>query len=149
MLAGLSARSVCRSSGEEAVFFDRHRQAVCFAIEHLSRCGHKGVTTAQIRAVIARAYYFVDHERLAHFCDVLKSGVPADESDHVALALRDFLMRSHSAGLGESAQRLRYSKTQWALRQFLDGRAPKRLCGSEVELFPLPTETVTAPAKSA
>lgn len=149
MLAGRSAHSVCRSSGEEAVQYDRHRLAISFAIEHLGSCGHKGITTAQIRAVIARAYYFVDHKRLAHFCDVLKSGVPADESDYVVLALRDFLMRSHTAGLGESAQRLRYSKTQWALRQFLDGRTPKRLFGSELELFPLPAESVTAPAKSA
>lgn len=143
--AGLSARSVRRSPREEAEKYDRYREAIDFAVENLGRSGRcRGLATAYVRAVVARAYYYADRPRLAHFCAVLRGGIPADKTDHVVLALRDFLMRSENAGSGKSIEHLRYSKTQWALRQFLDGRVPKKLLGSDVDLFPLPMTTSQA-----
>lgn len=140
MLAG-GAKPARMTPGEEAEHFRRHRQAVEFATEHLPACPHKGVATAQIRAVIARAFYSADHGRLVHFCDVLRSGVPTDDGDRVILALRDYLIRTDAAGKGDSAQRLRYGKTEWVLSVLLSGETPKRLCHSTCELFPLPEES--------
>jgi hypothetical protein len=141
LLAGLSSRRPRLTADEEAQLFRRHREAIDFALEHLSTCLSRGVATCQTRAVIARAYYSADRGRLVHFCDVLRSGVPADETDHGILALRDFLLGTAGAGRGKSAERLRYAKTEWALDAFLEGKVPKRLCGSDAELFPLPEET--------
>jgi hypothetical protein len=142
LLAGQSARATTLTPGAEAEKLSQHREAIYFAVEHLERGSLPGLCTAQVRAVVARAYYSVDHSQLRHFCNVLKSGIPAGDRDHVILALRDFLSRSHAAGFGDSAQRVRYAKTEWALRAYLDGRCIKRLCASDTELFPLPVDEI-------
>jgi hypothetical protein len=49
-------------------------------------------------------------------------------------------------GKGESVRRMRYSKVQWALSAFLQGKTPQRLCGATTELFPLPEETAKTTA---
>jgi hypothetical protein len=55
--------------------------------------------------------------------------------------LWQFLVRTQEAGQGESARRLRYAKTEWALSAFLQGKVPQRLLSADRELFPLPDET--------
>lgn len=140
MLAGMTSQSSRMTPGEEGERFSCHRQALEFAVEHFGHAPARGLATAQIRAVIGRAYYSVDHNRLAHFCDVLRSGMSTDEVDHVVIILRDFLIDSYRSGRGEAARRLRYAKTEYALHAFLEERTPKRLCGSDLELFPLPEE---------
>jgi hypothetical protein len=140
MLAGLTHHLTRRSPGDEAEMLTRHRSAVEFAVEHCRTAPAKGIATSHIRAVIARAHYSADHAQLAHFCDVLRTGLPAEENDRVILVLRDFLIQTHPSSHSEAGRRLRYAKTQWALVAFLDGRQPKRLCGSNEELFPLPDE---------
>jgi len=82
MLAGPSSHVTQWTAGEEAEQYSRHREAIQFAVEHLPTVAHRGLATAQVRAVIARAYYSADHSRLIHFCDVLRSGVPDGEADH-------------------------------------------------------------------
>ena len=129
--------------GEEAEQLTEHREAIEFAMTHLGSAVHRGLVTAQSRAVVARAYYSADLSRLAHFCDVLRSGMPSDEGDAIILSLRDFLIQTHAAK-NEAARRVRYAKTEWALAAFLAGRVPKRLIGSEAELFPLPGEVRNA-----
>lgn len=149
MLAGVTCRPWRLTASEEADLFSIHREAVEFTVEQLGACPHKGLAMRPTRAVVARAYYAADHGRLAHFCDVLGSGLPADETDVGVLTLRDFLMGLATAGRGLSVQRLRYAKTQWALDAFLDGRIPKRLCGSDAELFLLPEESATDGSRPA
>jgi hypothetical protein len=41
--------------GEEANWMTKHASAVNFAIEHLGACRYRGVATATIRGIIARA----------------------------------------------------------------------------------------------
>lgn len=145
MLAGRSARSRRRSPGEEADQLRRHRGAVDFAMRHLSS-GPKGVANATVRAVVARACYSADSDRLVHFCDVMRSGMPISDDDGPLMMLWQFLVRTGNAGHSESLLRLRYAKTQWALDAFLAGKLPKRLCSSDQELFPLPEEVGYAAA---
>lgn len=140
MLAGLSGRPKRQTPGEEAEQLSRHRSALDFAMEHFGRAPARGVATSETRAVIARAFYAGDHFRLIHFCDVLRSGLSTDESDHIVVALRNFLIQPRRAEKGDAFRRVRYGKTEWALASFLDDRTPKRLCGSDFELFPLPEE---------
>ena len=140
MLSGWASRSKRQTPGEEAEHLARHRSALDFALEHFARAPARGVATSEVRAAIARAFYSGDHARLIHFCDVLRSGLSTGESDHIIVALRDFLVQPRRADKGEASRRVRYAKTEWALASFLDGRLPKRLCVSECELFPLPEE---------
>jgi hypothetical protein len=149
MVGAPAFRAARLAPSEEAALLSRHREAIDFTLEHLGTCATKGVATAPALAVIARAYYSADRGRLAHFCDVLRSGVPADETDHGILALRDFLLGTGGEGNGKGVKRIRYAKTEWALDAFLDGRVPKRLLGSDVELFPLPEETKRTESQAA
>lgn len=143
MLAGRGSRPGCFTPSEEIDQYRRHRDAVDFAVKHLGGSTIRGLATATVRAVIARAYYSADHDRLARFCDVLKTGLPVDPEDQVAVLLNQFLLRS-DGGRNESARRLKYAKTQWALLTFLQGRTSKRLCGADSELFALPEQAVAS-----
>lgn len=140
ILAGQTSKVIRVTPGKEAEHYAKHREAIDFAVKHLSACRVSGVGTAQVRAVIARAYYSADHGRLAHFCDVMKSGMAADDGDHCIIMLWNFLVRTRDAGRGQSVRRLRYAKTEWALSRFLQGRQVARLGSSDTELFPLPEE---------
>jgi hypothetical protein len=142
MLAGLSSPSLRLTPGEEGEHFRRHRNAIAFSIAYAGAGGIRGVLSSQVRAVIARAYYTADEHQLAYFCDVLRSGISTDESDYTILALRNLLIDLRRSGNREAARRLRYAKTEWALDAFLRGQVPKRLRGTDIELFPLPEEIV-------
>jgi hypothetical protein len=141
MLAGQSGTSLRMTPSEEAEQYRRHHEAVDFAIRHLGNSRVKGIATATVRAVIARAYYYVNPEDLKHFCDVLQSGLATTNADVSVSMLFQFLLRTSEACKKDSIRRLRYMKTEWALDAYLDGKHPKRLCGSNDELFPLPEET--------
>ena len=148
MLTGLTTRIKRHTPGEEAAHLARHRGALDYAVEHFGRAPARGVATSEVRAVVARAFYLGEHERLGHFCDVLRSGLSTGASDYVIVALRDFLVQPHRAEKAEASRRMRYAKTEWALASFLEGRQPKRLCVSTCELFPLPEE-VDRPSQPA
>jgi len=144
MLAGCCSRTTRLTPGEEAEQYRRHTGAVGFAVEHLGTAGVQGVATAQTRAVVARAWYSADQQRLVHFCNVMKSGVTAGNGDASLSMLRDFLVTTGGAGKGEGVRRMRYGKVQWALSAFLQGKTPRRLCSATCELFPLPEEVKKA-----
>jgi hypothetical protein len=141
MLAGYPSHIVRVTPGQEAEQYQRHRDAVTFAIKQMGVGSVKGVATAQVRAVIARAWYSAEHAKLIHFCDVLRSGMASGEGEFSILMLRDFLISTGGVGGGESVRRLRYAKMQWALSIFLQGKLPKRLRSATSELFPLPEES--------
>lgn len=140
LLAGYASRPMRLSPGEEAIQYRRNKEAVEFSMRHLLTAGVQGVATSQIRAVVARAWYSADHDRLVHFCDVLKSGMTDGDNDACIPMLRDFLVMTQRAGHGESVRRLRYAKAQWTLSAYLQGKLSKRLRAAAHELFPLPEE---------
>ena len=116
-----------------------HRTPVEFAVRHLA-CGQvKGICNATTRAVIARAWYSADHDRLIQFCDMLTSGIVGRiPSAPVIVALRESLMMSKDNST--AARRQRYGKTQRALRAFLNDEPVSKLLPSNKELYPLPGE---------
>jgi hypothetical protein len=58
----------------------------------------KHLRHAAISAAIARAWFTQDHERLAEFMDVAKSGEIKSPADTAAIRLRDWISQGHHSG---------------------------------------------------
>lgn len=129
-----------RSPGEEGDMLSLHLSAVRFAQGALRRTNRlRNVATAVTRAVLARAWYSVDHAQLRHFAEVLTTGRPAGEHDGSILLLLQFLIGGGSSKT--AADRLEaYCKTERALAAFLSQESLTRLHAATHELFPLPEE---------
>jgi hypothetical protein len=140
MLAGDSSHTPRLTVSEEAEWMAKHADAINFAMEHLGTCRFKGVATATIRGIIARAYYSAKPAKLNHFCDVLKTGGSADEEDLPIVLLWQFLVNNAGAGKGQAVRRLRYGKAERALIAYLRGEHIMCLRAVGGELFPLPEE---------
>lgn len=103
--------------------------------------------TAPIYAAVARAYYTSEPARLEEFCHVLRTGQITDPSDGAAIRLRETLLAT--TGGGKEVARARYTKTERAIRAFLDRDPISRVFAAEQELFPLPGEKAPKPAARA
>ena len=140
MLAGDSLHAPRLTVSEEAAWMSKHAEAVNFAMEHLGTSRYRGIATATIRSIIARAYYSANHAKLIHFCDVLKAGGSNDEEDVPIVLLWQFLANNASAGKSRAVCRLRYQKAERALTAYLKGSRISYLRAVGGELFPLPEE---------
>jgi hypothetical protein len=147
MLAGDRLNFPKMTVGEEADLLARHAGAVNFAMEYLGTCRYKGIATATVRGIVARACYSFDHAKLIHFCDVLKTGRSPDEEDASVLLLWQFL--AGSTGKAQAVRRMRYAKTERALMAYLRGEQITHLRGVSSEVFPLPEEVTRDPGAAA
>ncbi len=129
-----------KTAGEEAELLSRYKEAVQFAHELLPAARFRGVATAVVRAVLARAYYSADHDKLRHFADVLQSGVASREEDQPITLLLKYLIEHGHARRGRPEMRERYAKTERALSAYLAGERLSKLFAATGELFPLPEE---------
>lgn len=94
--------------------------------------GHDGAGKTQegrirnstVNGVVARAYYYENHERLEAFLEGFRSGFTSDENDHAVIALRNLYMNLKNS----TSSRLRgvtninqdiFNYTQLALTHFL------------------------------
>jgi hypothetical protein len=131
--------NVSMTSSEAAAHWARHRDAVAFAAKHMPYVdGVRGISTAEVRAVAARAYYSADRRRLEEFCRVLRTSIARGDQDRAAILLRNHL--TSTAGSSRLARIERYRKTQRALKAFLRGQELTKLYAGEEELFPLPED---------
>jgi hypothetical protein len=142
MLAGASSHGPRLTVSEESQQMAKHADAINFGMKHLAFCRFRGVATATIRGIIARAYYAADHAKLIHFCDILKTGTSGDEEDLPILLLWQFLLSNANAGKAEAVRRIRYAKAERALLAYLRGDRIAHLRAVGSELFPLPEEVV-------
>lgn len=117
----------------------RHKAAIDFAVEHLTTNRVKGAGSSVTRAVVARAWYSADLERLRRFCEVLRTGMRDGNDESVIIILRDYLAGSDGRG-GLGQFRDQYGKVERALNAFLTGRPVSVLRPSQSEMFPLPEE---------
>jgi hypothetical protein len=121
---------------------ERHGEAVAFALEHLAPIGQKGIITAEVRAVVARAWYSADLKRLKRFCEVLRTCVVEEPAEKTVVLLRTVL--STRGGGSVPLRQERYGKTERALAAYLQGQEPLvKLYSMADELFPLPEEEST------
>ncbi len=134
------------SRTEARDFLNKHWEAVRFACAGLPP--KRGISLAPVLAAVGRAYYSMPKEKLARFCEVLHSGMPADPSENIIIKLRNWLLDVRA---GERVTRQGkeqhgnpfFGKTERALAGFARGEDPKTLYPATDELFPLPEE-VTA-----
>ena len=103
----------------------------------------KGISCASMLAVLTRATYTVEMEKLHQFMHILRSGLVTNTtSGSAVILLRDWMMTN---GAGSSTlQTELYWKTERALRAFLDDDEVKTLYAASTELFPMPDEQCVA-----
>ncbi len=135
MLGGMSGPSKMTTL-EASEALGRHGDAVSFALSVIPNGRY--IANATTRAVIGRAYYSADHQRLRDFGQMLVSGVVPDASATGVILLRQYLYSN--PGDSYAARRDRYAKTERALLAFLKDEPITRLMAAKQELFPLPEE---------
>lgn len=138
MLLG-TRTGVAPSRAESIVFMEKHMDAIRFVMEEVFPKMKRSITTAPVMAVVARAYYKEDRDRLREFGEVMFGGVVKTQADTSAILLRNFLLES-TFGAGANAAILTYRKTERALRAFLDRTKLAKLYEATEELFPLAKE---------
>lgn len=140
MISGFRQNVV--SSNQEVIdYIEKHREAIDFSIQCFG--SHEvGITSAPVRAAVARAWYTQDRNRLAAFCRILKSGLVDDPAtDSVAITLRNYLIRATKAG--GQATVVNYQKTERAIIAFMEKESLAQLYSVSEEQFPLPEEQPT------
>lgn len=130
-----------RAQLEVVAVLPEYLEALIFARSAFS--GRKrGITTAPVIAVVARAWYTADRDRLSEFAQVLEMGFPVSnnqEDDFAAIVLRDFLFGIHNTS-GSIWRKEVYQKTERALFYFLNHKPVKKLSKEKKEIFLLPGE---------
>jgi len=135
MLGGLKGPAAL-SGPEAAERLKVHHCAIDFALSVLPRAWH--ISDAITRAVMARAYYSADRNRLAEFGRMMTSGVVPQADCTSVILLRQYLQAN--AGWTWSERRERYAKTERALASYLKGQTIVKLYAATQECFPLPEE---------
>ena len=117
-----------------------HKDAIDFAIEHLWTTRVKGVGSGVTCAVVARAWYSADMEKLQRFCEVLRTGISRGEDEGVIILLRDYL-NCQDRGRTPASMKDQYGKVERALHAYVVGKTLSTLRPCQAELFPVPSET--------
>lgn len=82
-----------------------------------------------INAVVARAYYYENHERLRQFLDVFRNGFPCSQDDFAAITLRNHYFDARKGSYREKGltRPHLFVYAQTALRYFLQKKPLKSL----------------------
>ncbi len=138
------------SNDETLEIMDFYKEALDFAFAVTPR-NSRGVTLAAVRAVIARAYYTQDKDRLKLFGEGLMTGlVDNRKKDCAVVLLRNHLLKVSGGdkGIGgghtgkDKPRANVYATTEYMLKAFLDYREVKRIEKVDEELFPIPTNDI-------
>lgn len=152
-MEGTSSKMVPQTISDVRRFFGRHYNAIMLADEMLGQSTRKGVSSAGVKAVIARASYHVESEKLKVFCHILKHGTNPDgqllTTENAPVLLRDTLIKGVRIGARTRQQaRELYARTERALQAFLTGRQlVHRISPVTEELYPLPEEQAALQAR--
>jgi len=117
----------------------QHEEAITFVTAGIP---HSVGLNAPVLAVCARAWYSQDRERIHAFINVIKTGLNSGKGEQAAIVLRNWLL-AHTHIRSRDAIILSYARTQTALQHFIDGHPITRIYGTDVELFPVPKDSVT------
>jgi len=138
MLAGLG-RDVPLTTPEIQQHMLAHKEAITFAHQQLPSGRRNGATCNKtVRAVIARAWYALDLDRLRQFCTILRTGIATNQNDQAAAFIYQYLTQAPRSTAVQ--RRAIYCKVEHALLSFMRFEQLLRLCGSNKEMFPLPEE---------
>jgi hypothetical protein len=131
------------SSSKILELFDKYEDGVRFACKY-----NKGLalyTSAMLRALIAKAYYYENHSDLDRFMRVFLSGVPETNDDIEALHIRNYHLskKADGVGFGQYSQiKPYYLLAQQALIDFLLGKTSDKIeLKKKTDYYPLPDQT--------
>lgn len=128
-----------------AQFIREYHDALRFTVDLFGGKQRGRLTTAPVKAAIARAYYHVSAEKLARFVAVFLTGESAGvlEERNIILA-RNWILEGKYARNSNSAGEI-YRRIARALEAFANGEALKQLKDIGYDPFPLPDRSSTAP----
>ena len=139
MLCGLRGIAVLTPADMQQAML-RHKNVIEFAHQQLPKgARRRGIAHRIPRAVVARAWYSADLERLMQFCAVLRTGIASHPDDQPAAMLYTYLINSSGSSLAQL--RDRYTKTEQALSSFMLMDQLPRLRSANRELFAIPEDT--------
>ncbi len=100
----------------------------------------KGVDGASraSRAMIARAYYHCDRERLEYFTRVVRTGLPENPQEDSAAVVYARLLSSTKRNSGGGVESERYEKGQSAITYFMKKQPMTKIYGTAADIFPIP-----------
>jgi hypothetical protein len=107
MLAGFSRPTVKGlRAGEAEAALRAHGEALTFS-EDCFRTTVRGVTLSSVRAVVARAFYADQQERVRAFAIILVTGEMGSSSDQPAIMMRNNLLMTPSTSRGVNRTKVR------------------------------------------
>jgi len=123
-------------------FLEKHEKALTFAItDALQGKRVFRVTPAAIPAVIARAFYHEDKDRIREFGSIMLGSMPKCDEDSGAHVLRGWLLAGAPNRAKAMAKDLEvYAKGQRALQGFLAGEKLRSIYAKTEEIWSLPGE---------
>lgn len=141
----IGARRGLRSPNAMIDLEEKYSEGIDFAMRTPGNTLQKRVVGkgSLVKAVIFRAYYNCNHERLNEFIDVYYTGDTYNpHEDNAAKTLRDYISlvnegKKKLTKVNDGKIEL-YKKTEQAVHAFIQKRMIGRLIGSDYELFPLP-----------
>jgi hypothetical protein len=138
------------SRQQQMDFLEKHYEAISFSVKDCFKSSKgTGLLTAATHAVVARAYYSQDHERLKEFGKVFLHGIPNDvKADVAALHLRNWLQKLTATGMRPQTE-IVYRKTSRAVMAFCNREYIKTLYEAQNELFYLPEDKAPKKQKAS
>jgi hypothetical protein len=133
MLRGMNPVPPQMSRVEELQAMQRHKTAIEFTLSLFPVTRVRGIMRAPVLAVIARASYTQDREKLRRFAEVLQTGQRENDTEAVIVMLNQYLLLNHKEG-GQGAMEA-YKKTTRALQAFLRGEKLRTLYAAREDVF--------------
>jgi hypothetical protein len=134
-LAGRSCKTRGQwTSSELNKLFQKHCDAICFAVDLFQDCKNKNINDPTVRGVIARAQYHVPKEWLAAFANQLINGSRSDFINELRKNLIDWTNRR------EHTKREIYQRCEQTLNMFLLKWNHWNFDNNRDECFPIPNE---------
>jgi hypothetical protein len=127
------------SKPEALAFLHKYLHRVDLGVRLLKASPKRGLSTAPLMAVVARAADHADEHDLARFVRILHSGVQDANEDVAAILLRNWIQNALMRNMRLDPQTV-YRKAERALRAFLDREVLSNLYEAKKELFKLDGE---------
>lgn len=101
--------------------FEKYEKGIRFVVDRKKSPGASHVL-CPIAALVTKAFYYENHQKLERFLEVLTTGFCVDESEWAAIALHRSIKSDSDLNLSVKYRTRLYLKAQNALKMFLKGQ---------------------------
>lgn len=140
----LPGSSIKLTTTERLTIYDIYKEGIKFANKQEKRKDEYGLT-AVVRALIAKAYYYENHERLEQFCQTYQTGhVIIGNEDSSAVALRNYRIKIKTGNVTINTyvgREMFYLAAQESLEKFIKRQIIKKILFKEreaIDRYPIP-----------